>query len=654
MKDVTEEEVSQYVESPDVTHFCFLIHGHRGLSKDLAYMQTVMQRWVTVGRRKTQQARQEQQQQQQTASSITTSDGGDSTHINDNGNNNNKKKKKKKNINTKLHDLVVHNAVCNEGKTTDGVENGGNRLVEEMLQVIDTEMQRRHPELAAAGATTTTTTTVAASRGGQKNIMNNNVDDEKENNDTNGPTSTRTSADGIISSNVDSDNNNEIDSDKELYDITISILGNSLGGLFGRYAIAKLVERHCVRVEKEVDGSRPSSNGRPMWILDGKYRVQLNIFCTTATPHLGVSGHTWVKIPRSAEIGVAHAMGQSGKDLFRVNDLLHTMATSPTFLGPLGAFRKRIAYANCYGTDFVVPVGTAAFLSEKSDYPHHFLTEEEYVVDDNDMVIAALHTPVQYGDNSGINDDDNDSNDVNDDDDGKGSSSKELDDTEDSLENELHQMSSSLDRLGWKKVLVDVRKELPCVELPKSLRMRRLPSDNRLSSSFHTAKSSSSKGSRASRSTSPVNSIDDDGESTSSDEGEQQQQSSSEGLVDFATLHELKKQKVVGSKDIASAVKRPVDNRVALPLGHNMVVAFSRSRFSTFMNKGGRPVVDALGKELVESILSWDNNNVDGSTNQQDGLPMNPSSSSTTTIPTAASSLPSGMAKTTTTIPASM
>lgn len=79
------------------------------------------------------------------------------------------------------------------------------------------------------------------------------------------------------------------------------------------------------------------------------------------------------------------------------------MATSPKFLEPLGKFRKRIAYANAYGTDFPVPTQTAAFLSKKSSYPHHFVEEDSdsenedcVVVDDNGLVIATLHTPAGH------------------------------------------------------------------------------------------------------------------------------------------------------------------------------------------------------------------------------------------------------------------
>ncbi|KAG7357269.1 DUF676 putative serine esterase domain containing protein [Nitzschia inconspicua] len=470
-----------FIPESDVTHFCFLIHGHRGLSRDLAYFQAVMQRWASEELKKQKQSTGNEKIAFNGNSNLTTTEA------------------------KRTHDMVVHNAICNEGKTQDGVENGGERLVEEMRQVIEAEMKKRHAAL--------------------------NREDPDDNNPATNEDSTK------------------------IYDITISILGNSLGGLFGRYAIAKLVERYCVKEDPaKFDGKDKPA---PSWILDGKFRLHLNIFCTTATPHLGVSGHTWVRIPRTAEIGVAHALGQSGKDLFRLNNLLHTMATSPTFLGPLGSFRKRIAYANCYGTDFAVPVGTAAFLSENSTYPHHFL--DDYLVDENGMVIAALHTPAK-----------NDNRD---------------EAVEEHLD-ELHEMSSSLDKLGWKKVFVDVRKEMPSVELPKSLG-ERLLRQKKQNSDLEIANSSGSNHSSGS-----VN------ETTSDDKIE-----SGQGL------QALKRQKIVASKDIANAVRIPEDNRVALPLGHNMIVAFSRSRFTTFMNKGGRPVVDALAKELVDDIFSWDGSN---------------------------------------------
>jgi hypothetical protein len=383
-------------ERQDVVHFCFLVHGHRGLSKDLSYLQAVMQ-------------------------SLSEQE-----------------KRKRYKQDGLVHDIIVHPAVCNEGKTTDGVANGGQRLVDEMMTVIETEMKHRKAK-----------------------------------------------------------------------SVTVSVVGNSLGGIYGRYAIAKL------------GGAAQNLN--------------FNIFCTTATPHLGVSKHTYFSLPRSAEIGVAHAMGNTGKDLFRLNDLMKNMATTPEYTVPLGSFRQRIAYANAYGTDFPVPAETAAFLSDRSTYPHHFVLENDVVVDEGGLVIARLHTPhiddlqqheIEKGEHTG---------------------------------DELVQMSTALDALGWKKVFVDIRKEIP---IKITMRKRRISQggDNR-------------SGMRR-------------------DE-------------DVCSIDNLKRKKVVESRDLATAIKLDASEGLHLPMGHNMIVAFSRSRISTYMNKGGRPVVDVLAKELVEDIFSW-------------------------------------------------
>jgi len=358
--------------------------------------------------------------------------------------------------------MVVHSAICNERKTTDGVAAGGERLVEEMLHVIREEMKVRP-----------------------------------------------------LTQNI-----------------TISVIGNSLGGIYGRYAVAKLAER-CDYVE----------NDDKHWLLDGKYRLHFNIFCTTATPHLGIAGHTYLPLPRTAEIGVAHAMGDTGKDLFRLNDLMKKMGTSSEFLEPLGSFKKRIAYANAYGTDFPVPANTAAFLSESSSYPHHFVEDNDeddrVVVDDNGLVIATLHTPPLCNLTMSHNDTD-----------------------------ELAHMSASLDSLGWKKVFIDVRKEMPRISIPRMRRNTNGSPNGGLSGSDEEEKVEIERRDQA--------------------------------------IHRLKQKGVVSSKDVAAAVTTPIfEDTFHWPVGHNMIVAFSRSRLSTYLNKAGRPVVDALAKELVEDVFSW-------------------------------------------------
>jgi hypothetical protein len=470
-------------EPPHVTHFCFLIHGHRGLSKDLRYMQTVMQQLAgKEQRRRWQESSFSSNLDYDSSSSSTSSTSANGTSTTPAA------------AEYLRHDMVVHNAVCNEHKTTDGVIAGGDRLVEEIRQVIQREMAKRSSSSLQGG-------------------------------------------DGMM-----------------LQDITISIVGNSLGGLFGRYAIAKLVERHCTKQQESDD------DDDDCWILDGMYRLHLNIFCTTATPHLGVSRHTYVPIPRSAEIGVAHAMGDTGKDLFRLNNLIQTMATCPTYLGPLSSFRKRIAYANAYGTDFPVPAGTAAFLSENSSYPHHFVEHEE-----NGLIIATVHTPIQQQQQQQQPivpvqlelEDDNQN------------SEQQLLQDEQYVEehaDELHQMSESLDKLGWKKVFVDVRRELPSVEVPTLLRRQQQGGSTTFEKKRLLVNNNANNN----------------------------------------NLNALKEQRIVESRDICNAMMRSSD-RISFPLGHNMICAFSRSPFSTFMYQGGRPVVDSLARELVEDIFSWSN-----------------------------------------------
>jgi hypothetical protein len=132
-------------------------------------------------------------------------------------------------------------------------------------------------------------------------------------------------------------------------------------------------------------------------------------------------------------------------------------------------------------------------------------------------------------------------------------------------------MSTSLDRLGWKKVFVDMRQEIPFVELPASAffsKMRKLRSESILLSPNQSQRK---------KTNGPAN-------------------------LHALTNQQQEQRTVYRSKDVANAVALQSDNRLSLPLGHNIICAFSRTRLSTFLYQGGRPVVDALAKELVEDI----------------------------------------------------
>lgn len=203
-------------------------------------------------------------------------------------------------------------------------------------------------------------------------------------------------------------------------DFTVSFIGNSLGGLYARYAISEL------DAQKE---NPPAATPQ----------IHFNVFCTTATPHLGVSKHTYVSIPRIAETAIANIMGETGRDLFRSNDLLRQMAMDQKYTGPLGSFRRRIAYANAFGTDFQVPTCTAAFICRDCDNLHH--VKETEIDASNGIFLARFQTESSSSQYVGSEFEGGQSG------------------------GDVHEMASRLDHLGWTKVFVDTRDVLPIKSL---------------------------------------------------------------------------------------------------------------------------------------------------------------------------------------------
>lgn len=169
--------------------------------------------------------------------------------------------------------FLVCNPKCNEGTTDDGVEKGGIRLADEITETIFHEVDKKRCLLGENGSS--------------------------------------------IESPVD---------------VTISLIGNSLGGLYTRYAIARLAE-----MSETINGEGEKATKDFYLIANGKtlIRLHFNVFYTTATPHLGCADHTYIPIPRIFEKGMGHALGETGRDLFRLNGLLLEMATSPRFTEPL-------------------------------------------------------------------------------------------------------------------------------------------------------------------------------------------------------------------------------------------------------------------------------------------------------------------------------
>jgi hypothetical protein len=200
------------------------------------------------------------------------------------------------------------------------------------------------------------------------------------------------------------------------------------------------------------------------------------------------------------------------------------MATSPRFLKPLASFKRRVAYANAFGTDFPVPGSTAAFLAKESEYPHYFGEESDTTnikkvkcpASERGLIAATLYTIPQ---------------------DSNFETKTTLDD--------LTTMSASLDRLGWVKVFVDIRKEIPSLPTLKS---------GRVGCPLSQLKSSSAK---------------------------------------------------VRSCDLDKVISSSSSHRLSLPLGHNAICAFSRGKVSSILNSGGKPIMDSLAIDLTETISSW-------------------------------------------------
>mmetsp|Transcript_22145 Transcript_22145/g.52418 ORF Transcript_22145/g.52418 Transcript_22145/m.52418 type:complete len:473 (-) Transcript_22145:193-1611(-) len=220
--------------------------------------------------------------------------------------------------------------------------------------------------------------------------------------------------------------------------MTLSFVGNSLGGLYSRYALTEL----------ETIFGKANDN-------DNDNDIHPLVFCTTSTPHLGVSQETFIELPKWTEPYVSSIFRQpTMDDLFCANtstvitDMCHSSNASPQrdFLRPLKRFRKRIAMANAYNTDFLVSVASGAFLSSRSDSVHHH--------QDSDVVAASAirlmkdmeHIALQV---ATLPSSDN------------GSKQKPSERKSPLVEHDTSDCVNALDDLGWLKIFVDTRSILP-------------------------------------------------------------------------------------------------------------------------------------------------------------------------------------------------
>eukprot|EP00555_Chaetoceros_dichaeta_P011720 CAMPEP_0198267916 /NCGR_PEP_ID=MMETSP1447-20131203/35165_1 /TAXON_ID=420782 /ORGANISM="Chaetoceros dichaeta, Strain CCMP1751" /LENGTH=445 /DNA_ID=CAMNT_0043958743 /DNA_START=124 /DNA_END=1461 /DNA_ORIENTATION=- len=320
------------------------------------------------------------------------------------------------------------------------------------------------------------------------------------------------------------------DKDSNIHEkhVSISFVGNSLGGLYARYAIS------LIPAELNIDNIIPNT----------RVVIHSNVFCTTATPHLGTASHTYIAVPRIVEKGIGKLLSKTGKDLFRSDgnsdgdDLIYEMCTDyEQFLLPLSKFQKRIAYANAFGTDFQVPTNTAAFLSEKSMHNHCPTDPSLFGKDDNEMkngaedsFIVAMVTTEQNNDIL------------------KENGSKER-------KHYSLTMSNKMDALGWTKVFIDVRGIIPGPRLNRPLAARQM-TRRQIWSNFLQKKLSTSK-----------------------------------------TYDDIR----VTSQDLARLMNG--SETIGIPIGHQVMIANSKNKRYSDMTANGKPVMDKLANDLVHSIL---------------------------------------------------
>ena len=634
---LTQHNIQPYhpstsVNKPILTHYIFLVHGWLGNDLEMAYLSTAFKYVLDPN-----------------SSSMdgSNSNNGDTdddvagtppdqkrvrrsssylTHITSQQHNQAAQQQGAKTIQP---EVIVHSVKCNVGKTTDGIINGGKRLANEIINFMKNDVENRLDDSASSSST--------------------NEEDQQ-------------------------------------HHVTYSIVGNSLGGLYSRYAISLLPYQLPLNINSDGTVTSNTQHGRLSML-----NIHPNIFCTTATPHLGVSRHTYLPIPRIAETIIGTGMGKTGEDLFRLNSdktnidgglkngglmehvgrgvrrlsalrssnnlkddnaeeeaedgdinnditnnysdeidnqqdeeemecIIHNMCTSEKYLTPLRNFRQRIAYANVYGTDFQVPTLTAAFLNEKSGVGHFVVgsrdlqsssngsedrgIEEKKEEEDTDgevqvathkrelsehredatddkkdafppFIVAVVRTEKQTQPQSPTK-------------------AHYIDDA--TADDELLQMSQSLDALGWTKVFIDVRDRIPVPGLAKPawlkgpygslddlIRERKgLKFDSLHQSHTNIALST------------------DTGAATVDNASEESSKATPKVQVDDTTDEQC----ILTSQELAASTNS--GDSFHFPLGHTVMVANSKSEQYSKLNSQGRPVMDRLAENMVESVLEFE------------------------------------------------
>ena len=204
---------------------------------------------------------------------------------------------------------------------------------------------------------------------------------------------------------------------------TISFVGNSLGGVYARFAISLLY-----------DSSTNSfiNNIKPL------------AFITIATPHLGVNyGQNYIEsdlqfyVPGAIKYFVSSLFSVTGRDMFMLDEgnmkhsILYKLATEDQYLLPLKAFKYRRLYANLQN-DFMVSLPTASVMAPEDVVNLRNTYKDTY------GIVTTLHTTVAT-----IN------------------SGNEGDLSSSDTSTLLSTMRSNLNSLGWSKVIVNFKGIFP-------------------------------------------------------------------------------------------------------------------------------------------------------------------------------------------------
>ena len=238
--------------------------------------------------------------------------------------------------------------------------------------------------------------------------------------------------------------------------VSLSYIGFSLGGLYGRYAVYELFRNRLGpnRLGPNRLGPNrlgPNRLGGDQIRIQG-YNVVLDKFVTIATPHLGIASHTYIKIPRIAETAIGKIIGRTGDDLARTTDLITRMSTSDEFLQPLSRFNQRFLLSNSFETDLLVPHASAMFLNDNSDIlQHNLIVHLEKDIREQSMVAGVVRTNRTFADPdpSATDPSATDPSAV------EGSVAANT-----GINEENEQCSRRMDSLGWTKYIIDVRKTL--------------------------------------------------------------------------------------------------------------------------------------------------------------------------------------------------